>query len=88
MADVELNAHFQVTGDTAVQNEVLARARAVEARVVNKMVNAAVGGDVVPGSALHVRLAADARIIYRMSLAMHAALADEGIVTYTGKIDG
>lgn len=88
MADVELNAHFQVTGDTAVRDDVLARARAVEARVVNKMVNAAVGGDVVPGSALHVRLAADARIIYRMSLAMHAALADEGIVTYTGKIDG
>lgn len=85
MADVTLDANFKVV---AVAKEVQDRARAVEARVVNKMVNAAAGGDVVPGSALHVRLAADARIIYRMSLAMHAALAEEGIVTYTGSIEG
>lgn len=85
MANVTLDANFTVK---AVAKEVQERARAVEARVVNKMVNAAAGGDVVPGSALHVRLAADARIIYRMSLAMHAALAEEGIVTYTGSIEG
>lgn len=85
MANVTLDANFKVV---AVAKEVQERARAVEARVVNKMVNAAAGGDVVPGSALHVRLAADARIIYRMSLAMHAALAEEGIVTYTGSIEG
>lgn len=85
MADVTLDANFKVV---AVAKEVQDRARAVEARVINKMVNAAAGGDVVPGSALHVRLAADARIIYRMSLAMHAALAEEGIVTYTGSIEG
>jgi len=85
MADVTLDANFKVV---AVAKEVQDRARAVEARVVNKMVNAAAGGDVIPGSALHVRLAADARIIYRMSLAMHAALAEEGIVTYTGSIEG
>ena len=85
MADVTLDANFKVV---AVAKEVQDRARAVEARVINKMVNAAAGGDVAPGSALHVRLAVDARIIYRMSLAMHAALAEEGIVTYTGSIEG
>jgi len=85
MADVTLDANFNVV---AVAKEVQDRARAVEARVVNKMVNAAAGSDMVLGSALHVRLAADARIIYRMSLAMHAALAEEGIVTYTGSIEG
>lgn len=86
MADVELNAHFQVTGDTAVRDDVLARARAVEERVLAKMVAAIVGPNA--SHFLRIRAEAEARALYRMSLAMHAALADEGIVTYTGKIDG
>lgn len=86
MADVTLEANFQVSADAAVRDDVLARARAVEERVIAKMVDAVVGPNA--GNFLRIRAENEARTVYRMSLAMHAALADEGIVTYTGKIDG
>lgn len=86
MADVELEAHFQMSASAEVQNEVLARARAVEERVIAKMVAAVIGRDA--SNFLRIRAEAEAKALYRMNLAMHAALADEGIVTYTGKIEG
>ena len=85
MADVTLEAHFKMSGDAAAQNDVLTRARAVEERVIEKMVVAVVGQN--PSNFMRIRAEAEARSVYRMSLAMHAALADEGIVTYTGKIE-
>lgn len=86
MADVELTAHIQMSGDAAVRDEVLARAKAVEDRVIAKMVTAVVGPS--PSNFLAIRAEAEAKAVYRMTLAMHAALADEGIVTYTGKVEG
>jgi len=83
MADVTLDANFTVK---AVAKEVQDRAQAVEDRIVEKMVDAVCSRD-FPHS-VRIRSAQLARSIYRMSLAMHAALAEEGIVTYTGSIEG
>lgn len=81
MVDVTLDANFTVK---AVAKEVRDRARAVEERVVSKMVDAAVGTQ--SGEFVRIKAKANAVMIYRMTLAMHAALAEEGIVTYTGAI--
>lgn len=103
MADVVIEANFQtevtagVHGDTVedrvVEKMVEAlgdpgttlRARNVEERVLTKMVAAVIGPDA--SNFVRLRVEAEARSVYRMSLAMFTALADEGIVTYTGDIE-
>ena len=59
---------------------------AMTSRTSADCVTAVVGPN--PSNFLAIRAEAEAKAIYRMTLAMHAALADEGIVTYTGKVEG